>query len=90
MAFSACASSLAIDPCAARWFARADSSAASNSAGSIFAITCPFFTGELKSTKISLMRPDTWVPTWTVTSADSVPVAVTFATIGPRSIATVS
>ena len=36
------------------------------------------------------MRPDTCVPTWTVTSADSVPVAVTFATIGPRSIATVS
>ena len=36
------------------------------------------------------MRPETWLPTWTVTSAESVPVAVTFATIGPRSTATVS
>ena len=36
------------------------------------------------------MRPETCVPTWTVTSADSVPVAVTLATIGPRSTVTVS
>ena len=53
-------------------------------------MTCPFFTGELKSALSSAMRPDTWLPTCTVTSADSVPVAVTCATIGPRSIATVS
>ena len=31
------------------------------------ATTCPFFTGELKSTKSFSMRPETWLPTWTVT-----------------------
>src|SRR5580700_9170328 len=31
------------------------------------------------------MRPDTWVPTWTVTSADSVPLAVTRPTMCLRS-----
>ena len=36
------------------------------------------------------MRPETWLPTCTVTSADSVPVAVTLATIGPRSTTVVS
>ena len=36
------------------------------------------------------MRPETCVPTWTVTSADSVPVAVTLAMIGPRSTTVVS
>src|SRR5689334_2641608 len=36
------------------------------------------------------MRPDTWLPTWTVTSAESVPVAVTRATIRPRSTEAVS
>jgi hypothetical protein len=49
------------------------------------AMTWPFFTGELKSTKISLIRPETWLPTCTVTSAESVPVAVTRATMRPRS-----
>src|SRR6266545_8049161 len=36
------------------------------------------------------MRPDTWLPTCTVTSAESVPVAVTFATTLPRSTSAVS
>src|SRR4051795_9961894 len=36
------------------------------------------------------MRPDTWLPTCTVTSADTVPVAVTRAVIRPRSTLTVS
>ena len=75
---------------AARRLARACSSAAWNSCGSIFAMTWPFFTGELKSTLISRSRPETWLPTWTVTSADSVPVAVTLATMRPRSTFTVS
>ena len=42
-------------------------------------MTWPFFTRELKSTCSSWMRPDTWLPTWTVTSGDSVPLAVTWA-----------
>ena len=33
-------------------------------------MTWPFFTGELKSTLITEMRPDTCEPTCTVTSAD--------------------
>ncbi len=37
-----------------------------------------------------MIRPDTCVPTWTVTSADNVPVAVTLATTEPRSTVTVS
>ena len=40
--------------------------------------------------RISRTRPDTWLPTWTLTSADSVPLAVTFAITGPRSAETVS
>ena len=46
-------------------------------------MTCPFFTGELKSTKIFAMRPETWLPTCTVTIAESVPVAVTLAAMRP-------
>src|SRR6185312_6741718 len=34
--------------------------------------------------------PDTWAPTWTVTMGLTVPVAVTFARIGPRSAVAVS
>ncbi len=30
------------------------------------------------------MVPDTWLPTWTVTMAESVPVAVTLPTMRPR------
>ena len=36
------------------------------------------------------MRPDTWVPTCTVTVAESVPVAVTLATTSPRATLTVT
>src|SRR3954471_1614444 len=36
------------------------------------------------------MRPDPGLPTWTVTSAESVPVAVTRATIRPLSTGAVS
>ena len=36
------------------------------------------------------MRPETWLPTWTVTMADSVPEAVTLATIFPCSTLPVS
>jgi len=45
---------------------------------------------DFNSTVIFSIRPDTWVPTWTVTSADKVPVAVTLAVIGPRSTTVVS
>ena len=34
------------------------------------------------------MRPDTWVPTWTVVTADSVPVADTTESTDPRSTVT--
>ena len=53
-------------------------------------MSCPFFTGEFQSTNSFCTVPETCVPTWTVTSADSVPVAVTRATIRPRSTAAVS
>src|SRR5439155_20761741 len=53
-------------------------------------IVLPFFTGELKSASRLWMRPDTCAPTCTVTSAESVPVAVTRATTRPRSAFTVS
>ena len=42
-------------------------------------------TGELKSTKISLIWPDTWLPTCTVITAFRLPVAETAAVSGPRS-----
>ena len=41
-------------------------------------------TGELKSTKSSLTVPETWVPTRTVVTALTVPVAVTVARRSPR------
>ena len=53
-------------------------------------MSCPFLTVELKSARSSAMRPETWLPTWTVTSAERVPVAVTLATILPRSTLAVS
>jgi hypothetical protein len=43
------------------------------------------FTGELKSTRISLTWPDTCEPTWTETTGLSVPVAETTAVSGPFS-----
>ena len=70
--------------------ARACSTAAWKSAGSIVAMICPFFTSDSKSAKSASMRPETWLPTCTVTIADSVPVAVTFAAMAPRSTAAVS
>ena len=52
---------------------------------SSLAITCPFFTRWPKSAYSSAIRPDTWLPTCTVTSAVSVPVAVTRPVTSPRS-----
>ena len=49
------------------------------------AISIPFFTGELKSTRSCLIVPDTWVPTWTVITAFSVPVAEIVDRMSPRS-----
>ena len=37
-------------------------------------MTWPFLTIELKSAPSSEMLPDTWLPTWTVVTACSVPV----------------
>ncbi len=37
----------------------------------------PFFTGELKSANNSWMRPDTWLPTSTVTTACRLPEVLT-------------
>jgi hypothetical protein len=53
--------------------------------GSIRAMTWFFFTTELKSTRSSLIWPDTWLPTWTVVTALRLPVAETAAVRGPRS-----
>jgi hypothetical protein len=50
-------------------------------------MTCPFFTRELKSTNSSLICPETWLPTSTVTTALRLPVAETAAVRGPRSTA---
>ena len=54
------------------------------------AITWPFFTRVLKSTSSSWMRPETWLPTSTVTTGDSVPVAVTWLATRPRQTSLVS
>ena len=48
-----------------------------SSDGSSRAITWPFFTIELKSAPSSWTMPDTWLPTCTVVTACSVPVAPT-------------
>ena len=52
--------------------------------GSMRAISWPLRTSALKSANSSLICPETWEPTGTVTSALSVPVADTLAVIGPR------
>ena len=49
-------------------------------------MTCPFFTIELKSAYISWTMPETWVPTVTVVTACSVPVAPTPSTMSPREV----
>ena len=74
----------------AQTLARARATSVSNSRGSIRAMTWPFVTGALKSACSSWMRPETWLPTWTSTSGDSVPVALTRAAIGPRVAGAVS
>src|SRR6185369_2175795 len=56
-----------------------------NEAGSIFATRWPFFTGELKSTSIARIGPETYVPTCTVLTGFTVPVAVIVCSIVPRS-----
>ena len=56
-----------------------------NGAGSILATRWPFCTGELKSTSMAMIGPDTYVPTWTVVTGLTSPVAVTMAVTGPRS-----
>jgi hypothetical protein len=53
--------------------------------GSIRAMTWFFLTIELKSTLSSLICPETWLPTWTTTTALRFPVAETAAVRGPRS-----
>ena len=70
---------------AAVTLASACTTAASNSDGSILAISAPFFTGELKSAYSSWMRPDTWLPTSTVTTACRLPEVLTRETTLPRS-----
>ena len=46
----------------------------------------PFLTIELKSAPSYEMLPDTWLPTWTVVTACSVPVAPTVSMMSPRVI----
>ena len=58
--------------------------------GSISATSCPFFTGELKSTDIAEILPETWLPTSTLTTALKVPLAVTCWTRSPRAAVAVS
>jgi hypothetical protein len=53
--------------------------------GSLRAMTWFFFTIELKSTRRSLIWPDTWLPTCTVMTALRLPVGETAAVRGPRS-----
>ena len=47
-------------------------------------MTCPFLTMLLKSAPSHWMLPDTWLPTCTVVTACSVPVAPTVSTMSPR------
>ena len=60
--------------------ARACSTCDCSSAGSSVATTCPLRTCELKSAPSVLIVPLTWVPTSTVSTGCSVPVASTVAT----------
>ena len=48
-------------------------------------MSSPFFTGELKSANNAWMRPDTWLPTSTVTTACRLPEVLTRETTLPRS-----
>jgi hypothetical protein len=74
---------------AAMTLASACTTARRTATGSILAIFSPFFTGELKSAYSSWMRPDTWLPTSTVTTACRLPEVLTRETTLPRSRRTV-
>ena len=52
-------------------------------------MTWPFFTIELKSALSSWTMPETWVPTVTVVTACSVPVAPTASMMEPRDVCSV-
>jgi len=47
-------------------------------------MTWPFLTIELKSAPSHEILPETWLPTWTVVTACSVPVAPTVSMMSPR------
>jgi hypothetical protein len=64
--------------------AAAWSTAISNDTGSIDAITSPRVTLLLKSAGTSMTWPETWVPTRTVATGSSVPVATTAESTSPR------
>jgi hypothetical protein len=70
--------------------ARACATAARKNEGSMVAMVCPVFTEEPKSANSVPTRPETWLPTRTVTSGYTVPVAVTLAAMGPRFTVAVS
>src|SRR5688572_20337229 len=46
-------------------------------------MTWPLVTRELKSTKISRMMPETWLPTWTFLTGERAPLAATDWTMSP-------
>jgi len=52
-------------------------------------MSCPFLTGELKSTYRRETIPETWLPTCTVVTGEIVPVAVTVSATAPRSTSSV-
>jgi hypothetical protein len=64
--------------------ARACSTCVSKSEGSSSAITWPRRTRALKSARNDLIVPETWVPTCTVVTACTLPVASTCSTTSPR------
>ena len=69
--------------------ARDCSTCDSNSEGSRRAMTSPARTMELKSAYSASMMPETWLPTCTVVTASSAPVAPTVSTTSPRARGTV-
>jgi len=71
---------------ALRRLASAWATSASKREGSISAIKSSLRTRLLKSAWSRWIRPETWLPTWTVIRGLSAPVADTLATISPRSI----
>jgi hypothetical protein len=64
---------------ALRW-----STCCSNGVGSSSASSCPLLTWLLKSAWRRAMMPDTWLPTCTVVTAETVPVALTVMVTLPR------